>query len=342
LASGRNSVANGAIGAPAAEDDRPTLLVVVDTEEEFDWSAGFDRANTGVAHMREIERFQGVCDEFGVRPVYVVDHPIATQEESAAPLRAILARGGCEVGAHLHPWVTPPFDEEVNARNSYPGNLPRELERAKIAALVRAIRDGLGVRPLSYKAGRYGFGPNTAALLVEHGFEVDLSPFPPFDLGEDGGPDWSGAPVEPFWLEGGRLLSIPTTGGYVGWASGAGPAAFRLASRPALRRARLPGILARLGAVERLHLSPEGYAPEHHRRITRSLLARGVRVFTFALHSPSVLPGCTPYVRNDAELLRFLDACRRYFEFFLAELGGRSETAIEVRRRLAAAPTTTP
>jgi hypothetical protein len=310
------------------------LLVVVDTEEEFDWSRDFDRANTSVSHMREIGRFQSVCDEFDVRPVYVVDHPIASQEESAAPLRAIHARGRCEIGAHLHPWVTPPFDEEVNRRNSYPGNLPRELERAKLEALVGAIRAGLGVRPLSYKAGRYGFGPNTAAILVELGFEVDLSPFPPFDLREDGGPDWTHAPVVPRWLAGGRLLSVPTTGGYVGYASGGGHALFRLASAPSIAWARLPGVLSRLGALERLHLSPEGYEPAHHRRITRALLARGVRVFTFALHSPSVMPGCTPYVRSDEDRLRFLDSCRRYFEFFLGEFGGESTTAIELRRRL--------
>jgi len=109
---------------PKGAAARPKLLVVVDTEEEFDWSRPFDRRNTGVEHMRSIHLFQEVCDAEGVRPVYVIDHPIATQETSIAPLRAFRREGRCEIGAHLHPWVSPPFDEEVNARNSYPGNLP--------------------------------------------------------------------------------------------------------------------------------------------------------------------------------------------------------------------------
>ena len=32
-------------------EQRPILLVVVDTEEEFDWSAPFDRRNTDVTHL---------------------------------------------------------------------------------------------------------------------------------------------------------------------------------------------------------------------------------------------------------------------------------------------------
>src|SRR5262245_14766296 len=105
--------AQSIVRLPATE--RPILLVVIDTEEEFDWSKPFDRGSTGVTHMRSIGRLQEVFDEFGVRPVYVVDFPIASQEESAAPLRELQRSRRCEIGAHLHPWVSPPFEEPVNA-----------------------------------------------------------------------------------------------------------------------------------------------------------------------------------------------------------------------------------
>ena len=39
------------------------------------------------------------------------------------------------------------------------------------------------------------------------------------------------------------------------------------------------------------------------RRLTRALLARGQRTFVLSLHSPSVVPGNTPYVRSDADLV---------------------------------------
>jgi hypothetical protein len=315
--------------------ERPILLVVVDTEEEFDWSADFDRQSTGVAHMRDIGKLQQVFDEFSIRPVYAIDYPIASQRESIDALAAIHSAHGCEIGAHLHPWVTPPFDETVNRRNSYPGNLPRELEKAKLATLVRAIETNVGVRPRSYKAGRYGFGPNTAATLAELGFDVDLSPCPPFDFGDDGGPDYSGYSAEPRWIDGPRrILSIPTSGAYVGFVRDGAHGLYRTATKPSLRALHLSGILARIGALERLHLSPEGYAFEDNRRLTRALLQRGVLTFTFSLHSPSVKPGCTPYVRSEADLVQFLDSCRRYFEFFLRELHGVSMSALELRGHL--------
>lgn len=311
----------------------PRLCVVVDTEEEFDWSKPFDRRNTRVEHMRSIDRLQSVFDANGVRPVYVIDHPIATQRASSEPLRAFAREGRAEIGAHLHPWVSPPFDEEVNARHSYPGNLPRALEREKLLRLTGAIEEHLGVRPRVYKAGRYGFGPNTAAILAELGYSVDLSPCPPFDFGADDGPDFRAFPLAPFWLDREReLVSIPTTGAFVGWASGAGSGLHDVAT--ALRFARVPGILSRLGALERLHLSPEGYRPEHHVKLVKALLARGVRVFTFALHSPSVLPGCTPYVRTATELASFLDSCRAFLAFFPRETGGVPRTASELHAEL--------
>lgn len=318
--------------ARVATEGRPTLLVVVDTEEEFDWSQPFDRRNTGVGHMRSIHAFQRVCDEAGVRPVYVIDHPIATQEIASGPLREFAAAGRCEIGAHLHPWVSPPFDEPVDAYHSYPGNLEPALERAKLANLVAAIERGTGVRPRAYKAGRYGAGPATTRILEELGFEVDLSPCPPFDFAADGGPDWSRFPCEPYWAGAeGRVLAVPNTGAYVGFVKDGAHGVYRLATAPSLRWARLPGILSRLGAVERLFLSPEGYALEDLKRLTVALRSRGVETFAFSLHSPSVAPGHTPYVRSDADRDKFLDTCRRYFQFFLGELGGRNQTTAEIR-----------
>jgi len=319
----------------------PTLLVVVDTEEEFDWFAPFDRKNVSVDHLRDVGLFQAICDAAKLRPLYAVDFPVATQEAGARPLREIHDSGRCEIGAHLHPWVTPPLDEEVNARNSYPGNLPRELERRKISTLLEAIEGSLGVRPRSYKSGRYGFGPNTAATLLELGFEVDLSPLPAFDLSADGGPDWSRAPIEPREVAPG-LLAIPATSAFTGFARGAAPGLHRLASVAPFSWLAAPAILSRTGALERLMLSPEGFDHAHHRRLTRSLFDRGVRVFSFTLHSQSLKPGCTPYVRSIAERDQFLDTCRRYFDFFMGEIGGVGMTPLELARSLRTQPSSSP
>ena len=56
--------------------------------------------------------------------------------------------------------------------------------------------------------------------------------------------------------------------------------------------------------------------------LARTLLRRGVRTFSFTLHSPSVEPGCTPYVRNAGDLERFLGTITAFCEFFVTEMNG--------------------
>jgi hypothetical protein len=311
-------------------------VVVVDTEEEFDWGVGFDRSATGVTAMDDIGRFQEVCERSSIRPAYVVDFPIASQEPGFSSLRRFYDEGRAEIGAHLHPWVNPPFEEEVNAQNSYPGNLPETLEKEKLRRLTEEIEKSFGVRPTLYKAGRYGFGPNTLRALTDLGYLVDASFCPAFDFSADGGPDYSAARAEPFWFGPAResILEVPNTGAFVGFLGPFGRRVHRWATRPALERLHAPGILARLGAVNRTFLSPEGHSFDELRRLTLWSLARGLRVFTFSLHSPSMKPGCTPYVRTEADREEILDRCRDYFRFFLEELGGASMTPAELRRAL--------
>ncbi|MBF0212904.1 MAG: polysaccharide deacetylase family protein [Magnetococcales bacterium] len=312
----------------------PLLMVVVDTEEAFDWQAPFRRDAISVEAMAQIGLGQAICDAFGVKPVYVIDHPVATQAAGADPLRPIVASGRALLGAHLHPWNTPPFEEELNARNSYPGNLPAPLEAAKLANLTDAIEQNFDLRPQIYKAGRYGLGPNTPAILDRLGYRIDLSPSPPFDFSPDGGPDFSGDDARPFWSTPDRgVLTLPTTGGYYGLlATRQAHRIYRFSHRPPLRKLRLPGILARSGLLNRVRLSPEGATLPEMQHLTRFLLRQGLRLFTLSYHSPSLLPGCTPYVRHRDDLAAFLARLHNYLAFFSQQLGGRFTTPLEVRQ----------
>ncbi len=313
----------------------PQLMVVIDTEEEFDWSAEPDRNAVGVSAMGQINRVQDIFDHYAIVPCYVIDYPVASQEDGFAPLRDIHADGRCEIGAHLHPWVNPPFDESLSRSNMYPGNLDRDLELAKLRNLRDAIEENFGFRPTIYKAGRYGLGANTAGILQELGFDIDLSFCPPVDYREDGGPDYSDTVAEPHWFGADEnILEIPVTGAFVGWAGRASKSLYNLAGQ--LRAFKAPGILSRLSAVDRLMLSPEGFDSRDHIKVTRSLYRQGVRTFTWSFHSPSVVPGFTPYVNNTDELEAFLNTFRTYFDFFFNELGGVASTPTRIREQMEA------
>jgi len=307
-------------------DQPPQLLVVVDTEQEFDWRAGPDPKATGVSAMAGLEAAQSICHDYGLRPCYVIDYPIASQRAGYRKLREWLARGECEVGAHLHPWVNPPVREDISHANSYPGNLPEALEREKLAVLTDTIERNLGVRPVAYKAGRYGFGPNTAGILAQLGYQIDLSLCPPLDSSADGGPDYSHENAWPFWFgqaEAG-ILELPCTGAFVGNGGRYAPALYRAGQR--YKRLHAPALLARGGIVDRLMLSPEGFSQWEHRKLVNHLYRRGLRVFTWSFHSPSVVPGHTPYVQSNEQLREFLDSFRAFFDFFLNDLGGQPTT----------------
>lgn len=312
---------------------QPTLMVVVDTEEEFDWDSPFSRGATTVTAMRHIDRIQRLCDGAGLTPTYVIDYPVATQPLGYERLAGWARDGRCRIGAHLHPWVTPPFDEAVSGPNSFMRNLPPPLQHAKMRELCHAIVVNTGAQPRTFKAGRYGIDDAALPAFDELGLAVDVSINPCMNFAREGGPDFSSFDSTPFWIDRARqLLEVPCTHGFVGWARQRGQwLRDAAASMPALR---LPGILKRIGAVDRVMLSPEGNTLGEMVALTRALLADGLTVFTLTLHSPSVVPGHTPYVRSQADLSTLLTAIERYFEFFFGELGGTSSTPERFRQDL--------
>ena len=311
---------------------KPRLLVVVDTEEEFDWSAPFSRESVATRSIPAQARAHAIYDRFGIVPTYVVDYPVATDPVAAAFLRDLKQAGKAEIGAHLHPWVTPPHLEDVNRHNSYHCNLPPELERAKIEAITDAVRHAFGEAPTIFKAGRHGFGPNTLRVLAEFGYRIDCSCVPHTDLGRDGGPDFRGVSAEPHWLDRpGGILEIPLTAGFLGAAAGLGPKLGRLFDSPAAERWRLPGMLARSGLVARSRLTPEGVPAKEQCRLLEALVRGGQRTFTLVYHSPSLEPGHTPYVRDEADLAGFLAAIEQVLIFFRDRLSGEFTTLTRLR-----------
>jgi glycosyltransferase involved in cell wall biosynthesis len=300
----------------------PTLFVSVDTEAEFDWTKPFTRNLTSVSAMDDVERGQAVFDRYGLRPIYLVDFPIASQPVGYQKLRTIMERDGCEIGAHLHPWTTPPFKEQLSNHNSYPGNLDQVLEEQKLANLVEMIRSNFGISPVFYKAGRYGVGRATAAALVRHGIKIDLSVLPGADLRPQGGPDFRLLRPVPYRIAGTNVLTVPMTRSDVGLMPSWGRLNGIVRKIPGGARLPLPAVLARLRIAESITLSPEGITAEEQIRLVRVLLRRGYRQFVLHYHSPSLSPGHTPYARNCADVESLVGRLREVCRFFFEQVGG--------------------
>ena len=314
------------------------LLVTIDTEEEFDWQKPFSSQNRSVRAIDHLPQLQQLLDELDVRPTYVVDHPVATTPASVRVLGELLDRGRCEVGAHLHPWVNPPLSEVISGANSYLCNLPLELQQEKVIELTGAIEKNLHVHPRTFKAGRYGLDFRLVPFLQSLGYRVDTSVLSYSDMTEDSGPDFSRFASEPFRFEAPpdeqtgdclSLLEVPSTAGFTrrpfSWSS----RAYRFASLRQIRWLRLRGILWRSRLLRRVVLSPEGFEVRDLLRIVNGLHRGGASVLNVTLHSPSLQPGNTPYVRNEQELIVLLDRLRRTLEY-ARDLGAEPLTMSEL------------
>jgi len=306
------------------------VLLTVDTEEEFDWSAPFRRDGYGLSHVAQLARFQDFCEGIGVHPVYLVDWPIANEPRAVEIIADAIKRGVAEIGVQLHPWVNPPFEEELNAGNSFAGNLPPQLEAAKFATLRDRVEEAFGAAPLIYRAGRYGVGPQTAAMLRDNGVVIDSSVRSLFDYSAQGGPDFSNHPLTPYWLDEARsVLELPVTTAYWGPLRRQGKHLHRLQRHvPSMFSA-----FSRLGLLERIALTPEGVTVSEAIRGIDIALDDGLPLLVLSFHSPTLSPGCTPYTKDEAQV----EALYTWFREIYAYLGKRGVRNVTLPQIVAAA-----
>lgn len=313
---------------PEALGTRFTILV--DAEEEFDWGAPFSPDNRAVTAIAALPKADQRLRDLGALPAYLVDHPVAVDPAAIEVLRALATRPQGEIGAQLHPWVNPPFAEEPSAGQGFVGNLPMASEAAKLRALTAAIAAATGTAPRVYRAGRYGIGPHTLTLLAAEGYQLDTSMRARFDYRAYGGPSFTSVGNQAFRTgPDDRIIELPLTTVFTGLLKGMGPTLY-----PRLVRRRIAlGALARSRTLARVPLTPEGVPVSEALEAVRVALGEGTPILNFAFHSPSLVPGHTPYVRDAADLGRFYG----WWDAVMQLLARRNVAAISVEDLLCSA-----
>jgi len=301
---------------------KPTLLIVsIDTEED-DWRPRRDGVT--VENIRELPRLDALFQGLGVRATYFTAYQVAIHDWAAAILRE-LHGAGAELGAHLHPWNTPPLDEPFVPRNTMLKNLPAALQLAKLERLTATLHDAFGGRPVAFRAGRYGLGPDTVTALIRCGYRVDSSVTPFVSWEEyDDGPTFVGAPLHHYRLAGdadvripqpeGPLVELPMSIGFSRPPSRAWLGVYRALAVPALRLLHLRGIASRAGIVKRISLSPETDSAPDMLTLSRRLVDAGVRHLHLFLHSPSLSPGLSPFATDRTGVERMYRSIATYVE----------------------------
>jgi hypothetical protein len=310
------------------------LLAGIDTESDNQWDLEA-RASPTFENIYALPQLHGRFERFGVRPTYLVTHPVATDPRSVEILRFLLLRGTCEIGAHHHAWETPPCAGEDVRSHPYAAWLPPARFEAQLAELTNAIQTATGERPVSYRSGRFGFSPHHVAPLERAGYLVESSVAPLFYEAHKGGPDFVDAPLRPYFLAYdsavrpgcSAVLEVPCSASL----SRRLPAALGRLYARAPWPYHAKRVLRRLGLVHVRWLRPSYSSIEDMKALARDLVRRGEVVLNMLFHSSEAIVGGSPYNRTPGELDAFFDRLERFLSFAVQDLGATPLTCREFR-----------
>jgi len=288
------------------------VYITIDTEED-QWSYLNPKEST-VENIREIPKLQELFDQYGAIPTYLINYPVAINKGVLKILQKIYKDGRCDIGAHCHPWNTPPFRENISNHNSMLCNLPYELVFDKIQILHKSIKDIWNFEPKYFRAGRWGFGENVARAIFELGYKIDTSIAPFTDWSVYEGPDFSNVTVLKYRFNpdnilkdnsNGSLLEISPTIGFL-------QNNFKIYSkiRNNILKSKLPyfriiGLLDKLKIMNYRWLSPELFSGNDMAKLANCFLKNNCQFLNMSFHSTSLLPGLNPFIKSQYEVEKF-------------------------------------
>ncbi len=296
---------------PAPDQQGVLFILSVDTEEEFDWDGAYPRENCSVKNVTKIPKFQAFCESHSIRPTYLVDYPVANDRDSALILSKIAESKKAEIGAHLHPWCTPPFHGETGEYESHVINLPPKLVAQKLNRLTHAIEENIKVVPTSFRTGRWGTDEAVLSAVKNAGYNIDSSVYPYYANNYF---SCHGSPNIPYWpsikkplVPGFQkdIFEIPITAGFSRpnfpfWSK----LHNAMSARP-FSLLRLVGLAWKTKIFRKLYLSPELSSPSDMISLINASLHSGNPVVHMFIHSSTLLPGQNEFTKNSADEKEF-------------------------------------
>ena len=319
----------------------PAVLVGIDTESDDQWSAA-KRANPTFENLYALPTLHALFRRHGIRPTYLITHPVAKDPRSADVLRELRESGTCEIGAHHHAWETPPGSDADRAGHAYASTLSIAQFEAQLVSLTDAIADAVGARPRSYRSGRFGFSAAHVAGLERLGYAVESSVAPLFCETHKGGPDFADAPLAPYFLAyddatrpgTSQVLELPVSCGLSRDVPHAVQVAWTRLPKPYTAKR----VLKKLGVVRPMWLRPSYSSLDDSLALARRLAAAGEPLLNVIFHSSEIIVGGSPYNRTQAELDAFLDRLDRFLAFVVRDLHATPMTMTECRDAWCAPP----
>ncbi len=91
----------------------PTFVVTVDTESDDAWEKP---EIISLENLKEIPRFQELCEKYDVIPTYLLAYEFAARDEAISVLKPILDQRRCEIGHHFTHGQPHPFKKKITKK----------------------------------------------------------------------------------------------------------------------------------------------------------------------------------------------------------------------------------
>jgi hypothetical protein len=314
--------------------------ITIDTEEEWDWGRGWPVADLSVTNVLRLPRFQDLCARYGAATTYFTNLAVLEDDPAREVLLDLAGRERVEIGLHIHPWNTPPLDpaEPVTARQTFLHNLAPDVIAAKLGSVYTAFAKH-GLRPTSFRGGRYSSGGAVHEFLRARGFLADASVVPYTTWDDDGAPDYRDRDLSPRRLPSrspgeAPLWEVPLTLAFSRRPYALWHRCYELVQRTWLRRLRLIGLAERLGVVRQVWLNFEDSLGGNVLAFLEKLRRRALPCICFTVHSSSLVAGPGPYTRTEADEGRMLSRVEEVLKTLSAWPEFRPATVTEVARQL--------
>lgn len=305
------------------------LAITIDVEEEGLFRGKYDSCNASVTNVSQLRRLDSIFMEWAIRPTLLITYPVVINENAINLLLELKERWKAEIGAHLHPWNTPPL-QTLPYPEPVPSDLmSKELLKAKLETLLRCLSQR-AIEPISFRMGRFNMGPRMFSVLQETGIEVDSSIAPMHRY--HGGPDHLAAPTDPYFPDpmdprrpgGSKILEAPLT---------TVPLTRNLGRHlQALDESLIPSAWISWFAMYlgTLSVQPLGAGLRRMKAAALAHSARNGRVLTLYFHSSELIPGGSPELPTSKHVNRFLSQLRAFIAWLCLRMNAEPTTLSEL------------
>lgn len=184
-------------------DLKNKIIVTIDTEMDatIQWEKPYPPKFTSVTYGIP-QMLRPIWDKYKIHPIYFVSNEVLQDADACRVLKNEVKKGAI-IGTHLHPEYV--LDTEHIKSGKGSKQFPcyacsTEEEKRKIIALTQEIERKIGVKPIWYRAARFGADIDTIKILSELGYQYDSSVTPNINWRKKGGPDHSGGLHEPYYI----------------------------------------------------------------------------------------------------------------------------------------------